>query len=65
MEFHFSQQAESTLLINTLNYKEELLKNANGNLIGHKRFSYQTKALLPHLRCTGSYRGSAEDFVSK
>lgn len=26
MEFHFSQQAESTLLINTLNYKEELLK---------------------------------------
>lgn len=65
VEFHFSQQAETTLLINTLNYKEELLKNANGNLIGHKRFSYQTKALLPHLRCTGGYRGSAGDFVCK
>lgn len=65
MEFHFSQQAETTLLINTLNYKEELLKNANGNLIGHKRFSYQTKALLPHFRCMGGYRESAEDFVSK
>lgn len=65
MEFHFSQQAETTLLINALNYKEELLKNANGNLIGHKRFSYQTKALLPHLMCRDDYQGSVGEFVSQ
>lgn len=46
-EFHFSQQTETTVLINTLNYKEELLKNANGSLIEHKRFGHQTNAFLP------------------
>lgn len=50
VELHFSPQTEATFLINTLSYKEELLKNANGSLIGHKRFTHQTNAFLPPRR---------------
>lgn len=57
-EFHFSPQTEATFLINTLSYKEELLKNANGSLIGHKRFTHQTNAFPPpHRRVGGELWG--------
>jgi hypothetical protein len=36
-------------------------KNANVNLIGYKTFSYQTKALLPHLLGMDGYQGSVGD----
>lgn len=35
-------------------------KNAHVNLIGYETFSYQTRALLPRLRCPEGYQGSVE-----
>lgn len=61
VSLYFSPQTETTFLINTLNYKEGLLNNANGHLIGHKRFSRQTNAFLPscaHESVGKSWEGS-------